>query len=286
MKLRQPSAQIACLAVLGWTAGAWGVAPSALKTTYWRFEEGTAGQPVPYGNDTILDSSGNNQHSHCHEKPDEAPISYHPTWSTEVPVNRILRDTGYPSTLSLRFDLWFYGAELLGNDIWTALKDINNPVFTDITIEAAFKADAIAPEGRFQGIIVKNGQATPQGHPPLVLKIRGDNGRLQIETVDNSLQVRSVESLQPLVAGEWYYAAAVGTATELKLYLDSGDGAGYVLQGTTPVTGRPDGPALHRRTRRMERLLAGLPVLEVGEQLGRGARLLEQSQRGLVRRLD
>jgi hypothetical protein len=36
---------------------------------------------------------------------------------------------------------------------------------------------------------------------------------------------------------QWYYAAVVNDGANLKLYLDSNDGNGYQLQGTTPVDG-------------------------------------------------
>ena len=37
--------------------------------------------------------------------------------------------------------------------------------------------------------------------------------------------------------GQWYYSAVVNDGSNLSLYLDSNDGNGYVLQGTTPVNG-------------------------------------------------
>jgi hypothetical protein len=44
-----------------------------------------------------------------------------------------------------------------------------------------------------------------------------------------------VESIAPINAGQWYYAAAVDNGSTLSLYLDSG--SGYQLQGSVPITG-------------------------------------------------
>ena len=79
------------------------------------------------------------------------------------------------------------------------------------------------------------------------MKTRGDNQLLQVEMWDGGAvmpgeQPVQVSSLAAIIPGQWYYVAAVATDTELSLYLDSNDGQGYLLQGTTAL----DGGALYQ----------------------------------------
>ena len=119
---------------------------------------------------------------------------------------------------------------------------IGPPVAPDVsgfTLEAAFRPDVVG--GSYMGIVGKGGQPkfpgpeTRRPEPTLALKVRGDSGNLQIELVDLAGNLRDVQSTAPLTAGQWYAAAAVNDGSTLSLYLN--DGSGYVLQGSTPVSG-------------------------------------------------
>jgi hypothetical protein len=68
-----------------------------------------------------------------------------------------------------------------------------------------------------------------------VIKTRADNSRLSVELYDGNGIERRVDSLAAIAANQWYYVAAVSTATNLSLYLDSG--SGYQLQGSIPING-------------------------------------------------
>jgi hypothetical protein len=146
-----------------------------------------------------------------------------PMYTNDVPA-AVIPQTGESNTLALRFTP--------NKDIWTDLKNINNPIINNgFTLEAAFKPDRVDV---FQAIIGKDGKPTGIPEQTLVLKIRGDTSELQIELFDKSGAIHGVRSAGPLVANQWYYAAVVNTGTTLSLYLNRNDGAGYVLQGTDP----------------------------------------------------
>ena len=136
-----------------------------------------------------------------------------------------------------RLSLQFSG----GQDIFTSNKNINNPIIQNgFTLEASFKLASVGG-GAYQCIVGKDGQPVASSPlAPLEFKVRGDSAKLQIEILDNSGADCQVSSVAAVSANHWYHVAAVDTGSSLSLYLDSGDGAGYVLQGSTPVSGALD----------------------------------------------
>jgi hypothetical protein len=103
------------------------------------------------------------------------------------------------------------------------------------TIEASFK---LAGEpGRFHCIVGKDGRPLDSPLAPLQLKVRGDDGRIQIEAIDANGIVRDVRSREPAKIGTWHHVAAVSDGTALRLHVDRGDGKGYVLEGETRFEG-------------------------------------------------
>jgi hypothetical protein len=210
-----------CLALLSLASVVQAVSPNPLENAYWRFEEGVAGNPVdPPQTDVVLDSlNENHMRTYAAADPDTRP-----RYTNDVPVS-VVPQTGQPNTLALHFTP--------NQDIWSDGKNINNPIVTNgFTLEAAFKPETVTA---FQGIVGKDGQPTARLEQTLVLKVRGDTGELQIELFDHSGAIHGVRSLTPLVPNQWYYAAVVDDGTQLSLYLDRNDGAGYVLQGTDPT---------------------------------------------------
>jgi hypothetical protein len=195
--------------------------PNSLQNAYWRFEEGSAGSPVPNTADAVKDESGNTNHLD--------PSASAPVYTSSV-APAPLR-SGLSNTLALNFN----GAQ---QDLFANVEDINNGTLMPgqgFTVEGAFQASA-AGGGPYRAIIVKEGQ--PNGPlPTFVVKIRGDTGELQVELFDGGGTLREVRSTAAIAAGGWYNFAAVNDGSSISLYLDSYDGAGYVLQGTTPLTG-------------------------------------------------
>jgi hypothetical protein len=205
------------------TAGTiYAVPASPLQDAYWRFEEGTAGNPVPLGNDTVLDSINAN-----HMQTANAGTA--PLYTSAVSTG-IVPQTGAANTLALQFS----GAQ----DIFTRGGEggqaINHPITTAFTLEAAFMPTAL---DRFQAIVGKDGKPTDSPLQTLVLKMRGDTNELQIEMYDAGGTIRGIRSQAALMADQWYYAAVVNDGSSMSLYLDSNDGSGYVLQGTELVNG-------------------------------------------------
>jgi hypothetical protein len=208
--------------VLAMADRALAVDPKPLENAYWKFEEGADGTPVNDTNINAVIDSANANHMRTYIA-NTAP-SYSSIVSTPI-----VPQTGLPNALSLQFT----GLK----DIYTDGKNINYPTVSSVfTLEASFKLDNVGG-GAYQCIVGKDGK--PSGGPiaTLELKVRGDTGVLQLEQIDGSSATRQVSSAGALSAGQWYHAAAVNDGSTLSLYLDSGDGSGYVLQGQTAVSG-------------------------------------------------
>lgn len=210
------------LAALAYQAAA--VDPGPLEDAYWRFEEGPADTTVPPVAGNILDSTGNGHHMQT-ENDDTGPM-----YVSTVP-GAVVPQTGQANTLAFSFDgtddeIFISGAN---NDT------INNPTnVTGFTVEASFMLNA---DGAFQGIFGKNGNPGPGPEQHAVLKARGDSNLLQWEQLDGGTNLVNVSSLAPVTTGQWYHAAIVNDGATLAMYLDSNDGAGYVLQNTAVVDG-------------------------------------------------
>jgi hypothetical protein len=190
---------------------------------YWRFEEGPAGEQF-FSDDRAVDQAGHDDSLRTFD--DSTGPLY--TSETAGPVLRLGQST-LPNNLALDFTP--------NQDIYTAQRgDLNQHDFQQFTVEASFNLDT---NDAWQCIVGKDGK--PLGDSPLAplqLKHRMDNHNLQIEIIDGAGNPASVETINPIVPGRWYHAAAVNDGTTLKLYLDdTSDAEGFVLQGSVPVTG-------------------------------------------------
>jgi concanavalin A-like lectin/glucanase superfamily protein/PEP-CTERM motif-containing protein len=222
--------------ILSSAQSVWAVAANPLENAYWHFDEGQDGANVSATADSVPDSINAN-----HLDVFDAGVA--PTYTTQVAPTPL--KSGYADSLALNF--------VPNHDLITLFKDhdrgtaglgknINNGTIANgggFTIEAAFRP---AASNVFQAIVAKEGQpAKDDGNPvtaplpTLVLKMRGDNNKLQFEQFDGAKNVVSVSSAASMNVGQWYYAAAVNDGSQLKLYLDSNDGNGYQLQSTAAV---------------------------------------------------
>jgi hypothetical protein len=206
--------------------------PNPLQSAYWRFEEGPAGQPVPFGDNDYVKDSTNANHMRAYD------AGTTPDYTTDV------APTPLKSGLANNLALSFTTHDDLYTDITTTPKPINNGQIggtnggsvTGYTLEAAFKPSNLSL-GTFQALVGREGQPNGSLNETLELKVRGDNNLLQIEQFDKAGNQVQVSSIHQMNVGQWYYTAVVNDGSNLKLYLDSNDGNGYVLQGTTPVNG-------------------------------------------------
>jgi len=216
---------------------------------YWRFEEGKVGQLVPHApapkvkgrargvnpGYAARDESGHKNHLYAanrnvapktaaHEPARTAPL-------TGLPNKRCLDDTAAPAREGGTRDLFTSPGRSR-----THMNAINGFQFTQWTVEASFN---VADVDRFHGLVGKDGKPTDQPHAPLQLKVRGGEDKcIQIEAIDSTGTRREVRSTFKVVAGRWYHAAATSDGKTLSLYVDSGEGKGYVLQGRTDFTGQ------------------------------------------------
>jgi hypothetical protein len=235
---------LSCLLTLVIVESAGAVDPNPLQSAYWRFEEGTEFNRVtPRNSDVVLDSINDNdlrafQCDSCGQG--GVAIDAAPTYVSTVPP--VLPQGAASNALALDF--------LPNQDLISQDQDINNGIIAPgggFTVEAAFRPNSVVA---FQGIVAKEGRPAlgklagnfVENLPTFVLKVRGDNGRMQVELWDGGAVTSAadnpqVSSLSPLTTGQWYYAAAVSTATQLSLYLRSETDADYVLQGSTALTG-------------------------------------------------
>jgi hypothetical protein len=213
---------------------AYAVSPNPLQSAYWRFEEGPNGADVGFAAPHFVqDSAIGNDNDMTAASAASAP-NY---TSTVAPFP--LR-SGASNNLALDFSFHAGG----GDDIYTVDRQIDNGTIgtpagspSGFTLEAAFRPDSVNfPGGPFQAIVAKNG--VPSGSlPTLALKVRGDNGRLQIEEYDKSGTLKDVQSTAALSAGQWYAAAVVNDGSTLSLFLRSESDLDYVLQGSVAVNG-------------------------------------------------
>jgi hypothetical protein len=222
------------------------VAPNPLQSAYWRFEEGTEFSRVsPRNTDVVLDSINDNDLRAFQG----GTIDAAPTYVSELPPTPL--QSGLPNTLALDFIRNAPGdPDGAGDDLFANEQDINNGIIAPgggFTVEAAFRPNSVS---EFQAIVGKEGRPALgklggvfiENLQTFVLKVRGDTGVLQVELWDGGAVTSAadnpqVSSLSSLIAGQWYNAAVVNDGSTLSLYLDSNDGGGYQLQGSTPLSG-------------------------------------------------
>ena len=205
---------------------------------YWRFEGLKAGALVPHDRKAkdgwgVRDVSGHKNHLYAFKRGTAPRIAAHGPGKT-VPL------TGRPNAACL--DDTAAPADAGSRDLYTDpgrsrthMNALNGFQLTQWTVEASFSVAAL---GRTHGILGKDGKPTARPHAPLQLKVRGGGDNcIQIEAVDATGRRRDVRSGFKVVPDTWYHAAAVSDGKTLSLYVDSGDGKGYVLQGRTDFSG-------------------------------------------------
>ena len=204
---------------------------------YWRFEDGKGGTFVPHnrkvaGGFAVRDVSGHKNHLYAFKRGTAPRIAAHAPGKT-VP------QTGLPNAACL--DDTAAPVEAGTRDLYTSpprsrthMNALNGFQFAQWTVEASFNLKAL---GRAHTILGKDGKPTDLPHAPLQLKVSRDDGRIQIEAIDALGARRDVRSTFKAAAEKWYHVAAVSNGKTLSLYVNSGDGKGYVLQGRTPFAG-------------------------------------------------
>jgi hypothetical protein len=215
----------------------------AADIAYWRHEEGPAGQIVPDGPDTVLDSSGNGNHMQTFSSA-AAPFTA-ATYSANV--SPLALRSGAPNTLSLDFGPTpASGTEDgggLNDDNYTAGEPIQTYLFNAITIELAFNMNSV---GGWQAIFGKDGKPVDSPVPPLKFLIRNDDfpdavpNQLFIEWIDGNGAIHHLATRETVVAGEWNHVAFTLNATDAQLWV-AGETGAYELKDS--IAGTFNGPA-------------------------------------------
>lgn len=214
------------------------VAVDAADVAYWRHEDGPAGEIIPQGPQTVLDSSGNGNHMQTFASGVEPFTAA--TYSSIV--SPLPLRSGQANTLSLDFGPNPTGypddGGGLNDDNYTASAPIQTYLFDAITIELAFNMNSI---GGYQAIFGKDGK--PLGDspvPPLKFLIRGDDfpdavpNQLFIEWIDGNGAIHNLATRETVVAGEWNHVAFTLSSTDAQLWV-AGETGDYALKDS--ITG-------------------------------------------------
>lgn len=196
----------------------------AATSAYWRHEEGTAGASIPAGPGTVLDSSGNANHMRTFD-----PAFTSATYSSTV--SPLPLRSGLPNGKSLNFGP---GGDDAGqnDDNYSEGASINSKLFSEITVELAFKMNAV---GGYQALFGKDGKPTPSVIPPFKVLVRGDDfpnaipNQLFIEWIDGDGDGHFLASGETVAPNVWYHLAFVMTASSAELHLANESG-NYLLR--------------------------------------------------------
>jgi hypothetical protein len=241
-----------------WAAALCGVGfattAQAATSAYWRFEDLPDGSLIPAGNNTVPDSSGNNNPLQTFD-----PTFTSPSYSSLV--SPLPLRSGLPNTRSLDFGPGGDDAGLNDDIFTTTDKPISAKLFNEVTVEAAFRMDSI---GGFQTIVGKDGK--PLGDapgednnpvPPFKLMVRGDSfpdpgaggtgqpNQLFVEWIDGDATLNSDDHFlaagQTVVPNKWYHVAVTINATDANMYVAGETGPYQLVAHSTGDYAGPSG---------------------------------------------
>jgi hypothetical protein len=205
---------------LAWQRQYSAVVPPDVTVAYWRHEEGPSGSVVGSGMSAVLDASGEGNHMRTY-------ISGSTSASYATSVSPLPLRSGLSNNLALDFGP---GGDDGGqnDDNYTDGKPIDSQLFSELTVELAFKMNTI---GGFQTLVGKDGKPTASAVAPLQIKVRGDSfpdgisNQLFVEWLDGDGDVHFLANGSPIVSGSWNHVAFVLTSTSAALYMvgETGD---------------------------------------------------------------
>jgi hypothetical protein len=204
--------------------------PAIVPVAYYRFEEGSAGSPVPPGGNVVTDSSGGDDNLNAFD------VAAAPDYSSTVPV-MVIPQTGVTNTRSVFFD----GSD----DLYTGLSGpFTASSFSNFTVEAYVRFTSLTG---WQTVVGRddesNGTGGLDGNPQALfyLSKSGINNAFRVEVSTVGGDMKKVEGSVIAAAGTWYHVAAVGnvTAGTLTLYVN-GTNAGSTngFDGLYPAPGK------------------------------------------------
>jgi hypothetical protein len=210
---------------------------------WWRFEDHPVGVLVPEtqeGKSPIrgsLDSSINGNDLYTWNRGTQ------PSFSSDVPAETVTR-TRDPNIASLdnsRPPGGMATRDLFTNSSWSRPSPVDLQSITPAqwTIEASVKPAKL--HKGYQGILVRDGMNVCNADPklaPFGLQITPKK-HFEIKFCDVDGRAHAATSTMTAEENHWYHLAITSNGSELKLYVDSLDGAGYRLKSATrlPSTG-------------------------------------------------
>jgi hypothetical protein len=205
----------------------------ASTSAYWRHEEGVVGQFVPSGPNTVLDSSGFENHMQTFA----SGVSPFTSASYSSIVSPLALKSGLTNNMSLDFGpVPIIGTDDGGgrnDDNYTQDKFIQTELFTDMTVELAFNMHSI---NGWQALFGRDGKPLPDSPvPPFKVLIRDDSfpndipNQLFVEWIDGDGEIHNVASGETVTTNTWYHMAFTLTATSAELWV-AGETGDYVLK--------------------------------------------------------
>jgi hypothetical protein len=202
-------------------------------SAYWRHEEGVVGQFVPSGPNTVLDSSGFENHMQTFAS-GASPF-------TSASYSSIVSPLALRSGLANNMSLDFGPVPIIGtddgggrnDDNYTQDKFIQTELFTAMTVELAFNMHST---NGWQALFGRDGKPLPdQNVPPFKVLIRDDAfpndipNQLFVEWIDGDGEIHNVASGETVTTNTWYHMAFTLTATSAELWV-AGETGDYVLK--------------------------------------------------------
>ena len=201
----------------------------ATVLAYWRFERPAAGAPGAVSQPAVEDASGHGNHLHF------------PSGDGPVRLARMVASAQVPSSLEpndqcldMLSDAGKGGDRGLVTVAARSPLDLASRKLGAWTVEASFM---FSQRGFTHTIVGKDGPPKAGGRSPLQLRVRGDTDRLEVAAIDSAGVERLVTSAANVVPGRWYHVVAASNGNQLRLWLDTGDGGGLMLQGAAPFAG-------------------------------------------------
>lgn len=225
--MRKEKSQAAVAGLLAMAAlGTAASVANAATSAYWRHEDGAPGTLIPAGNDTVTDSSGNGNHMQ----------TFNPTFTSATytsTVSPLALRSGLPNTRSLDFGPGGDDGGLNDDNFTTASKPVSSQLFSAMTIEFAFRMDAVSG---YQAIFGKDGK--PLGDqpgepdspvPPIKFLVRGDDfpgavpNQLFVEWIDGDAaaneDIHFVAGGETILPNQWYHVAFTLNGTDAALWV-------------------------------------------------------------------
>ena len=197
---------------------------------YWSFEEGSPPYTAPSGGIDVLDYSGHGNHLHT-DSDDTAGVFTAYGISQQVPQIKKKSYIFYDNSV-------VPGGSSVTRNLHVAHGTLNQSSFDAWTIEAMiYQVTPTSGTGGYQTFIGRDGALGVSNMSAAVYFQIDSNQKLAIRFWQQDGVQNNLTSNLTITSGKIYHVAAVSTGDSLKMYIDSLDGNGYVLDNEVALTG-------------------------------------------------